>query len=211
MNSFINIKVKHSLESEWLFDEKPADWVISYWMHNLERIKDLVANGSDYLNISMVSTYALGEAISFNLFGKSSRYYYKNILKIPNAHLLHEIFRNGFTHSFKPNRIQYDDCLVTWAWSSDTSPSGFRDFYFGEVDSETGEKYFEDDEIVEYVDFNGKTKQFSITLDRLLARIEADLKERKNLLKEKNKFYFISGKRIKERSPSGAINFKSID
>lgn len=200
---FVNQLVKDT-NPDVLFDERNAVDVLDFWLHNLKQIKDTITQGTDKLNLPMIGVYSLCEAISYNLYGKSSRYYYEKVLKIPHSHLLYEIFRNGFTHSFKPNRLQYEDCSVTWAWSSDTSPSGFRPFYFGEKD-ETGSYIFKPDSIVEYIEFSKTHKQFSITLDRLAARVEADLIKRKLLLDKADKMYFASGKILKSDSPSGAV------
>lgn len=187
-------------------ETKSAEFVYSFWLDNLDQIKKIISNGSDYLSISMVSTYALCEAISFNLFGKSARYYFgEKVLKIPKSDLLYEAFRNGFTHSFQPNRLQYNDSILTWAWSSDTSPSGFREYYPGEKDPSTGGYIFKPDTVFEYIEFSKEIKQISVSLDRLLAMVEADLKNRKSMINKTDKFNFIVGKKFDVNSPPGAL------
>lgn len=193
---------------DFIVDNRPAEWVLNYWLTNLNQIKDTIAKGTDYLNLASVGSYALAEAISFNLFGRSARHYYEVILEIPHSHLLYEAFRNGYTHSYKPNALQYDDAYISWAWSSDTSPSGFRPYYPGEYDEETHEEYFPPDTITEYIEFEKGHKQLSITLDRLVARIEADLKERLASVSSDDTIDFIVGKKIRGSSPSDSILFE---
>ena len=193
---------------ELVREEVPMQTAIDYWLTNLDWIEDAIAGGSKYLNLATVGTYALAESISFTLFDKSARYYFGQALKIPHSDLLYEAFRNGFTHAYRPNGLYFkDDVYVSWAWSSDTSPSGFRSYYPGEIDPTTGETIFEADEIVDYVKFNDKLYQFSFTLDRLIARIGADLQERKSNSHDSH-IKRVVGKRFNKAVPPGAKDAK---
>lgn len=202
------VALNHSLVNFYqskglLTEERSAHFVYDFWLANLKSIKEIIAEGTIRLNLASLGVYSLAEAVSFTLFGKTSRYYYEEQLKIPHSHLLYEVFRNGYTHAFKPNRLEYNDAKISWAWSSDTSPSGFRDYDFGERDEFTGEIYFEPDKIVDYVEFDQGMRQFSITLDRLVARIEADLQQRRSICTKNDTLHWITGKIVNTKAPSG--------
>lgn len=190
----------------FLTKNKHRDWIFGGWLNRIERIKmimQLRPNDSAMANeFPYDIAYILFphiEAISFNLFGKSGRTYLTDMqmrygdigLSEKEADLLIKTFRNGMTHNTQMNHLEYYDGDIGWAISSGNTVSPFD---FGYTSDEFPEDNMPPEQVFEYIKFKGGEHHASLSLERLVALIEGDLKRRQQELPDAD-MPFIVGQR----------------
>lgn len=128
------------------------------------------------------------ESISQTLFNSrdGGRAYLKKLGYLKEeSNLIYNIFRNGIMHSLKPYIFKYKDGELSWGYGSSSGSGGFRPYYPGYVDSVDSKHNISPEKAFFCVELSKGFFHADLSIDRLVAQIKYDLKERKEKDKRK--------------------------
>lgn len=187
----------------------PVTRAYAMWFARLEWLKNsTIADDFDSREIASGNSMNLGfmlfpilESICINLLGKNNtRDYFKELgYTGVEADLINLIFRNGLLHSGNPKTLVYDDGKIVWGLMSTSGSGGFMPYDPGYTNKDDpsynlpGERAFSYEKI-------GKIFHASLSLDRLVAHVEYDLKQRQSTETRKI-IQFVVGQRMDGNLP----------
>lgn len=178
--------------------------ILKYWLKQIDKMDYLtkIELDGDYAFAfdTAYLLFPLMESISFNLYGKSIRYYMKILgLTSKESEILVTVFRNGLIHNSQFYEIQYDDGTVHWAILASGGTGGIRPYDVGYEDTEDSHYSIPPERVFDYETVNS-VSYASLYLDRLIALVRHDLINRMQNIKEQ-RINFIIGQKVIGNKP----------
>ncbi len=199
---------------EFIRKEFAKDDIYNMWLVRLDKIEQsTISTDTSEMKESLdigFQLFPLLDSISYNLFGKNSRYYLKKLgYTDAEADMIYSMFRNGQLHNANNYRLVYDDGEISWGTSSSGGSGGFIPYNPGYESEEFPEDNMPAEKAFEYIDFEDGTYHASLQLDRLCAQLKYDLEKRKENHKDET-IDFIVGQKIKgkRRKPTSSLSDK---